>query len=345
MAGASGMLENKFTKKKGSDDVPVDACKGWVDSCEFCDKRFNKWAEIDDETVDKIPEKPGALMVSLKNKNITEVVSLNVHLTNIQKLAMTKIDEIKEAVSDKKSKATKSTILVRWLNFNKGDKDICTLCAHWYNNGVLPKFNAAWPGLDILEESEHLVFSKFHQKWCYPKKEAVWKKPKPQSTKSVDVVKRCNWFEPCEICDLYFTPWKSLTDVVDNNLAPCDYGVYMLSAVCGKKREVVYICFDSKNIIVSIKDNIDMRHKWLASALKRDKFANRNATPEVRWMVFKDINSDNACLLYAHWLNADTIPAFNHELPGGRVLDMNKNFVYQTSSKKWCFETDTFKQA
>jgi len=82
--------------------------------------------------------------------------------------------------------------------------------------------------------------------------------------------------------------------------------------------------------------------------LKNDKYENKNANLEVRWVLINDVDSDNSCFLYAHWFNADTYPEHNtlyHPLPGENSLNKNKHFVYRVNDKKWFYEIEVFKQA
>ncbi|GIX82137.1 uncharacterized protein CEXT_374791 [Caerostris extrusa] len=152
---------------------------GWTDPCDFCDKRFGKWLEANEETVHKIPTKPGILLVGLMQKNSVEFVDITIDKYDIQKLAYDRVDHAKEQVADKKTKVTKSVVVCRWMIFKvSDDKDVTSLCAHWYNNGVLPKFLNSWPGLDILEKTDKLTFSEELHKWCYPKKDAFGRNPR-----------------------------------------------------------------------------------------------------------------------------------------------------------------------
>lgn len=334
--------------KKGGNDVPVDACKGWQDTCEYCDKRFGEWINVTEteDIYEKIPEKPGFFMVALKNKNNIEVVSILYNEKNIQKAATAKMDDVKEEKSNKKSKATKAIMLVRWMVIKKpDDKENSVLCAHWINNGVLPRFTTQWPGLNLLEKSEAVVFSKQLQKWCYPQKNPTWRKPKPPPSKTIEEIAKCD-LESCEICDSYFSKWKLFSDVTENDLAPEDNGIVMFSAVYGKHREVILIPSDRKNVTLSIKSTIKnyTDAKWL---LREKKFEGKNPRLEVRWMVVKDINCDNSCLMYAHWLNADKWPLHNGPhmpLPGEELLSRNKHFVYRNNDKKWFYETEALKK-
>lgn len=346
MAGSHKDSDTEYVLKKGGDDVPVDACKSWTDPCEYCGKRFGKWIPVDEEVYGKIPEKPGFFMIALKNKNIEEVVSLLFDPTNIQKIAVDSMDDIKKQISNKKNKASKSEMLVRWMAVKKvDDKENSVLCAHWCNNGIMPKFMLSWPGMKLLEESEYLTFSKYMQKWCYAKKDPVWRKSKQTSSKITEEVKKCS-FESCEICDSYFKTWKSLSEVEEKDLAPEDYGLIMFSIVFGKCREVVLISSDKSKVITNIKDAVKKYSVNEHNYLQHEKFAKKNARSEVRWMITKDVDGDNACFLYAHWFNADKCPMFNYDqMPGERSLDKNKHFVVRNQDKKWMYEVEAFKQA
>ncbi|GIY59411.1 hypothetical protein CEXT_444871 [Caerostris extrusa] len=156
---------------KNEPEIVVAPCQGWSDPCEFCDKRFGNWLEANKETIAKIPTKPGIFTIGLKHKNSVELVDISIDKYDIQKLAYDRIDHAKERVADKKSKSTKSVVMCRWMTFKMSDdKDVTSLCAHWYNNGVLPKFLNSWPGSNILEKTDKFVFSNELQKWCYPKR-------------------------------------------------------------------------------------------------------------------------------------------------------------------------------
>ncbi|XP_054724668.1 uncharacterized protein LOC129234653 [Uloborus diversus] len=332
------------SKVKGTDESPVAPCRGWVEDCEFCDKRFTAWVAFDEEVMDKIPDKPGAFMIALKNKNETEVVMLLLNMINVQPQAHESIEAIKEQIADKRSKSSKATIMLRWMVMKKGDdKDVCVLCAHWHNNGVLPKFMTKWPGLDMLKRSTNLVFSDALQKWCYPKKNPTWRKPKPPSSKVVEVVEKCDWFQSCEMCESTFSAWKTVSDVVRNDLAPNEFGIFVVSVLCGKKREVVYIAYDEKDIKVNLKSTIKSRHGWIETIAKNKKFVNQNPKMQVRWALLKDVDTDNCCFLYAHWLNVDTQPMLSVSRPGEEILAKNKHFVKRENDKKWCYEIETLK--
>ncbi|GFS55476.1 uncharacterized protein NPIL_559721 [Nephila pilipes] len=333
-----------YASKKESED-PVAPCQGWVDPCEFCDKRFGNWVEANEETLAKIPTKPGIFMVGLLNKNVTEVVDIVLDTYDVQKVAYNSVTHAKDTIADKKSKFTKSVIQCRWMTFkHSGDKDVTSLCAHWYNNGVLPKFINSWPGLDILEKTENLMFSDYLKKWCYPKKDAFWRKPKSTPTKVVEIVQGCNWTEPCEVCDNSFSNWKKIEDVIANDLAPETSGIFMVAVNYGKTREVINIYYDAENIKVSnIRQSLEKFNKSMSYVLRNKKFANRNPFFQVRWMEMKDTDNDNCCFLYAHWLNADSMPMLNHKMLGEQIVDRNKHFVIRSHDKKWCYEIDVLK--
>lgn len=346
MAGIFKDSETEYVLKKGENDVPVDACKGWIEPCEYCDKRFSEWIEINDDVYEKIPVKPGFFMIALKNKSVTEVVSILYEKSNVQDIAVTEVDKIKEQISNKKSKYTKSAVLVRWMVMKKTtDKENSILCAHWVNNGILPKFLTSWPGQKLLEESEAVVFSKKIQKWCYPQKNPTWRKSKPPPPKNVEQVTKCN-LESCEICDSYFSKWQLVSDVVEKDLAPSDQGIIMFSAAYGKCREVVLIRCNPKTVVLPIKSTIKDYYRNEKYFLRDKKFEGKNARFEVRWMPLKDVDSDNSCFMYAHWFNADRWPMHNAShmpLPGETSLNKNKHFVYRTNDKKWFYETETLK--
>ncbi|KAG8180109.1 hypothetical protein JTE90_027888 [Oedothorax gibbosus] len=346
MAKSKGGLCTVLTTSKQEEaEIAVNACQGWVDPCEFCDKRFNSWEEVSEELLEKIPTKPGIFEIALKNKGTTEVVLIVLEKTDIQKHAFVSIDRIKDQVADKKSKATKSSILFRWMIFkNPNDKDVLNLCAHWQNNGVLPKQTDAWPGTDILRNTDALVFSDKLQKWCYPKKDAYWKKSKAPPSKLVEVIEGCDWTKPCEICDVNFSKWMKLEDVVANDLAPDEPGLFMVSVCVGKDVEVVDIRYDPDGIKLNIKNALQNCHKSYGHVLKNKKFVHRDPTLKVRWTQFRDADSDNCCYLYAHWINSGSLPMMTYALPGDKVLDKNKNFVVRSVDKKWCYEIDAFKQ-
>jgi len=328
--------------KKGGNEVLVEPCKGWIDPCEYCDKRFNKWLSVDEEIYEKIPDKPGFFMIGLKNKSSMEIVSMLYDEANIQKSAIPVMDKIRDQISNKKSKSTKSEMLVRWIVIkNKSDKENSVLCAHWANNGMLPKYMTTWPGMHLVENNDALMFSKYLQKWCYSKKDPVWRKAKPPPSKTVEEVKKCTLLSSCEVCDLYFTPWKNLSHVIENNMAPNENGLVLLSIVYGKNREVVDIPCNKSTVLVNIKNTVTSFSNNEHGYLKHKKFENRNARSEVRWMVTKDSESDNACFIYAHWLNADTKPLLKHDdMPGERELDKNKHFVLRSQDRKWMYEIE-----
>jgi len=285
-------------------------------------------------------------MIALKNKNSTEIVSMLYEEVNIQKSVIPVMDKIRDQISNKKSKSTKSEMLVRWIVTKKeSDKENSVLCAHWANNGMLPKYMTTWPGMHLAEKNDALMFSKYLQKWCYSKKDPVWRKAKPPPSKTVEEVKKCT-LQSCEVCDSYFTPWRSLSDVIDNNRAPEENGLVLLSIVYGKNREVVDIPSDKSTVFVNIKSTVMVFSKKEHVYLRDKKFEKRNARLEVRWMVTKDAEGDNACFLYAHWLNADTKPMFNYGyMPGEKELDKNKHFVLRSQDRKWMYEVEAFKQA
>lgn len=338
--------------KRGGSDYPIDACKGWFDPCDYCDKRFCEWMPTGDDIYEKIPETPGFFMIALKNKNITEVVAILYSQNNLQKVSISKIDRIKEQISNKKMKATKSEILVRWLALKEaGDKDSVMLCCHWNNTGILPRFSTAWPGQKLMEESEDVVFSKQIQKWYYPQKNPVWRKEKAPPSKNFEEVQKCN-FQSCGICDDYFTPWESISDVVAQNQAPDDTGLVMISAVYGKNREVLEISSERNNVVKSIKCTIENVNKNSSSYLSSSKFGDKNAFLQVRWSNMRNIDNDNACFLFAHFQNAEKWPKFNADCStfgnnelGEQSLDKNRHFVLRTKDKKWCYEREALKKA
>ncbi|GFY44963.1 uncharacterized protein TNIN_456171 [Trichonephila inaurata madagascariensis] len=340
------MPSGNFSSKKET-DILVAPCQGWADPCEFCDKRFGKWVESNEENIPKIPTKPGIFIVGLKSKNSTEVVDIIIDEHDIQKQAYDCIDRVYERVADKKSKITKSVVLFRWMTFKqKTDKDVISLCAHWYNNGVLPKYLNSWPGLNLLQQTDSLMFSDELQKWCYPKKDAFWRKPKSMPPKVVEVVKSCNWTGPCEVCDAYFGKWKSLEDVCVNEKAPDTLGIYIIALSYGKVRELVDICFHWENIKFNIKQSIENYYKrdrnWTLGRYKhlRDK----DPVFQVRWMEMKDtVSNENCCFLYAHWLNAAPNPLMS-SLPGEKILEKNERFLVRIPDKKWCYEIEFYKQ-
>ncbi|GFW01971.1 uncharacterized protein TNCV_1148511 [Trichonephila clavipes] len=338
------MPSSNFSSKKET-DIPVAPCQGWADPCEFCDKRFGKWVESNEENIPKIPTKPGIFIVGLKSKNSTEVVDIIIDEHDIQKQAYNSIDRVYERVADKKSKITKSVVLLRWMTF-KQKTDVIGLCAHWYNNGVLPKYLNSWPGLNLLQQTDSLMFSNELQKWCYPKKDAFWRKPKSMPPKVVEVVKSCKWTEPCEVCDAYFGKWKSLEDVCVNEKAPDTTGIYIIALSYGKVRELVDICFHWENIKLNIKENIENYYKrntyWTLGRYKHLK--DKDPVFQVRWMEMKDtVSNENCCFLYAHWLNTASNPLIS-SLPGEKILEKNEHFLVRIPDKKWCHEIEFYKQ-
>lgn len=335
---------SEFVSKKGENESPVDACKSWVDPCDFCDKRFGEWIYVNDDVQEKIPERPGFFMTALRNKNVTEIVNILHDQTNIRKAALSKMNRIREQISDRKNKATKSVMFARWMIVkDNDDKENSILCAHWRNNGVLPKLLTTWPGQRLIEKNENLVFSNQSQKWCYRQKNPIWRKPKPPPSKNTEEVTRCN-FQSCEICDSYFTPWKNLTDVIQNNSAPNRDGLVMLSVVTGKNRNVLVVNSHRKNTVVPIKSTVKDLQEKEDNYLK--EYINKNPKLEIRWMIMEDVDSDNSCFLYAHWLNADKWPRYNYAhypLPGETSLNKNKHFIFHTNDKKWFYEIEAFK--
>ncbi|CAL1289920.1 unnamed protein product [Larinioides sclopetarius] len=337
------MPQCNFSAKKENDAIPVDACQGWINPCIFCDKRFGEWIETTEENLAKIPTKPGIFEMAFKSKNSTEIVSIILDSHDIQKSAYESVDCAKEIIADKKSKVTKTVIFCRWMVFKQSnDKNIIILCAHWFNNGVLPKFHKSWPGLDILQTTESLTFSNKLQKWCYPRKETFWKKPKQLPTKLVEVVKACNWSQPCELCDAYFTKWKRVEDVIANDKAPDTDGIFMLALCCEQKLEVIEIVF-GPDILTNIKRGLEASYNYRKYLLKRKNYTSKKPFLVVRWMELKDPKSDNSCFLYAHWLNSDSRPIYR-SVPGVEMVKDNKHFVSRTHDKKWCYEIDIFKQ-
>ncbi|GFS76352.1 uncharacterized protein NPIL_194161 [Nephila pilipes] len=341
-----GMPSGNYSEKK-ENDVPVAPCQGWADPCEFCDKRFGKWVESNEENIPKIPTKPGIFLVGLKNKNSTQIVDIIIDEHDIQKQAYNSIDRISERVADKKSKITKSVVLFKWMTFQqKTDKDVISLCAHWYNNGVLPKYLNSWPGLNILQQTDSLMFSNDLQKWCYPKKEAFWRKPKSMPMKTVEVVKGCDWTQSCEVCEAYFGKWKSLEDIFVKDQAPNTSGILMIALSYGKVREVLHICFEGENIKINIKDSIEKyyRDNKRLSHWKYEQHRDKNPVFEVRWMEIKErVKSENCCFLFAHWLNAASNPLIC-SLPGEKVLEKKERFLIRNQDKKWCYEIEFYKQ-
>lgn len=344
IASSKKGLETEYVAKKDGSDNPVDICKGWFDPCEYCDKRFGEWISVDEDVYEKIPEKPGFFMVALKNKNITEVVSISYHQENIQKVAIPEMDKIKDQVSNRKMKTTKSAMLVRWMVLKKvGEKDSVLLCCHWNNNGVLPKHQTSWPGQSLMGESEVVFFSTQIQKWCYKQKNPVWKKEKAPPIKNTEEVQKCN-FQKCDICDSFFTSWKPISEVIEEDLAPNENGLVMLSVVYGKKREILDFCSMGDAIVTPIKSTVIGYEKSEGRYIK--KFANKNATLQVRWAVIKNINSDDSCFLFAHFHNAEEWPTtIEHykRFNGESALNRNKNFVFRQNDKKWWYVTETFK--
>lgn len=336
----------EFASKKGENDFPVDACKGWLSSCVYCDRRFCDWIAVSDDIQEKIPEGPGFFMTALKNKTTTEVVNILYDQTNIQKTALAKMNSIREKISDRKSKATKSVMMVRWMIVKDiHDKENAILCAHWNNSGSLPKFLTKWPGQNLMETNDTIVFSKQTQKWCYRQKNPVWRKPKPPPPRNTEEVAKCS-FQSCEICDSYFTPWKRLAEVVDKDAAPSRQGLVMLSVVMGRNRTVLVIKSHPKNVVLPIKSAIAELQRSEGSFLK--EFVNKNPELEVRWMVLADVDCDNSCFLYAHWLNADAWPPHNFihsPLPGEMSLNKNKHFIFHTKDKKWFHEIESLKSS
>ncbi|GFU03362.1 uncharacterized protein NPIL_394611 [Nephila pilipes] len=341
-----GMPSGNYSAKKES-DIPVAPCQGWADPCEFCDKRFGKWVESNEENIPKIPTKPGIFMLGLKSKNSTEVVDIIINEHDLQKQAYNSIDHIHGRIADKKSKITKSVVLFRWVTFQqKTDKDVINLCAHWYNNGVLPKFLNSWPGLNVLQETDSLVFSKELQKWCYPKKDAFWRKPKTMPAKVVEVVNGCNWTQPCEVCDAYFGKWKSLEDVFLKDQAPNSSGIFMIGLRYGNVRKVVDICFHREDIKINILESIERYYKRNTrfNQWKYKHALDKNPVYEVRWMEIKTgVDSENCCFLFAHWLNAASRPLMS-SLPGEKVLEKNERFLIRYHDKKWCYEVEFYKE-
>ncbi|GFX18652.1 uncharacterized protein TNCV_3311131 [Trichonephila clavipes] len=336
-----------YSSKKEK-EILVAPCQGWADPCEFCDKRFCKWVESNEENISKVPTKPGIFIVGLKNKSSTEAVDIIIDEHDIQKQAYNSIDRVYDRVADKKSKITKSVVHFRWMTFqHKNEKDVLSLCAHWYNNGVLPKYLTAWPGLNLLKQTDTLMFSNELQKWCYPKKDAFWRKPKSMPAKVVEVANSCNWTEPCEICDAYFGKWKSLGDVVANHKAPDSNGIFMIALCYGKVREVAHIVFHSSDIKFNIKKCIENYNaNSMRRGLWRYQHLKKVSDPvfQVRWMEIQgSVNSDNCCFLYAHWLNTGSRPIVI-SLPGEEILVKNERFIVRMLDEKWCYEIEFYKQ-
>ncbi|GIX98008.1 hypothetical protein CDAR_297541 [Caerostris darwini] len=190
------------------------------------------------------------------------------------------------------------------------------------------------------------MFSEELQKWCYPKKDTFWKKPKAMPSKLVEVVESCNWFKACDVCDRYFSEWLKLDDVVANDLAPNTTGIYMIAVLYGKEREVVNIYYGQNDIKVNIKESLENYSKSMDYVLRNKKFVNKSPCFQVRWTEFKEADNDNCCFLYAHWLNTDKpIPLMNYKIPGEEAVEKNKHFVIRTHDKKWCYEVDVLKQS
>ncbi|CAL1274647.1 unnamed protein product [Larinioides sclopetarius] len=330
-----------FSAKKESDLSPVDPCQGWINPCEFCDRRFGDWINADEESLAKVPSNPGIFQMAFKRKNILEIVNIILHPDDIQKVAYETIDEAKEHIGDKKFKVTKTLILFRWIIFKINDKDIAVLYAHWHNNGVLPRFLKSWPGLNILQKTDSLTFSDKLQKWCYTKKEPFWKKPKQQSAKLLEVVKKCKWAEPCEICDTYFTKYERLDKVIANHKAPNSVGLYEVAVCFGQKvnRILIEYCLDK---LLNIKNDLEGYRFW-NDILRREENNKKNAFLQVRWIELRSPVNDNSCFLYAHFLNGD-YDGKNYLLKGEKILEKNKHFVRRNHDNKWYFVLNDFKE-
>ncbi|GBM16871.1 hypothetical protein AVEN_272105-1, partial [Araneus ventricosus] len=80
-----GVYVDYSTKKEVED--PVAPCQGWVDPCEFCDKRFGNWMDANEENIAKIPTKSGIFMIGLSHKNTVEVVDIVLDTTDLQRVA------------------------------------------------------------------------------------------------------------------------------------------------------------------------------------------------------------------------------------------------------------------
>ncbi|KAF8787562.1 uncharacterized protein LOC129972298 [Argiope bruennichi] len=330
-----------FSFKKESDLSPVDPCQGWVNPCEFCDRRFGQWIDADEENLAKVPTKPGIFQMAFKSKNTTEIVSITLDTDDVQKVAYETVDKAKELIADKKSKVTKTVILCRWMVFKKGnDKDIAVLYAHWHNYDVLPKLLKSWPGLDSLQKTDSLTFSDRLQKWCYPKKDTFWKKPKQQPAKLVEVVKQCKWTEPCEICDAYFTKWERLDDVIARHKSPDSTGIYELAVFYGEKvdRAEIDYCLEKP---YTIKKELE-RYRYWKDYLRKKEYANKNAFLQVRWIELRSPESDNSCFLYAHLFNGDPEPK-EYSQKGEEILEKNKRFICRIQDSKWCYVLEDFK--
>ncbi|KAF8786411.1 hypothetical protein HNY73_008131 [Argiope bruennichi] len=332
--------------KSERDIVPVAACRGWTDTCDFCDRRFGDWIDATEEHLAKIPTKQGILQIALKSKNVTETVNIILDCKDLQKRAYESVNDIKYIIADKKSKFSKSVIVYRWLTFNEGHEKILILCAHWYNNGVLPRFVKCWPGLGILQKTNCLTFSEQSQQWCYPKKDAFWKKPKPLPTKSVEVIKSCTLTRSCEICDAFFSEWQRLDEVIIEDKAPYAAGIYMLALSCEEHFEIVEIGH-GPHVVINIKKSLDKYYYARSQILRRPEYIRRNdAFLLVRWMKLKNPESESCCYLYAHWLNTGIkeLTCIGKKLPGKELLEKIKHFVIRTYDNKWCYETEVFKQ-
>ncbi|GBN54599.1 hypothetical protein AVEN_41702-1 [Araneus ventricosus] len=330
-----------YAMKNERNVVPVDPCPGWVNPCDFCDRRFGDWIDASEDYLAKIPTRCGIFQIAFKSKNAIEIMNIILHSNDVQKAAYETVDDAKEIIADKKSKFSKTVIVCRWMIFKKvSGKDIAVQCAHWYNNGVLPKFLKSWPGLDILHKTDCLTFSEKLQKWCYPKKETFWKKPKPMTTKSVEVIKSCTFAESCEICDASFSEWERLDDVIANDTAPYAAGIYMLAVCCRQKVEVVEIGHGPR-IVINIKKSLDRHYYPRSQILKRPEYFRKNAYLLVRWMKFKNPESENCCYVYSHWLNAGKSSCHQYQ---ERKYWKNQTVCYPTYDNKWCYETDVFKQ-
>lgn len=284
-------------------------------------------------------------MIALKSKNRTEVVCIVYEKLNLQRCATATINKIKEHISNKENKASKSRILVRWMiTKSEENKENITLCAHWYNNGTLPRFTKSWPGEKFLCKNEALDFSEQLQKWFYQKKSPIWQKTKSPPSKIMQEVKRCN-LQNCEVCDEFFPAWKSVADAVANNLASEGKGLVVFSAVADENREIVQIASGKHRIRVDIKTTVEQFYFDKCYDVRAAKFKNKNTRYEVRWISPPDSRSDEMCFLYAHWFNADKRPVFNSShMPGGNILSKNKNFVQRIPDNKWLYQIKVLKE-
>ncbi|CAL1279457.1 unnamed protein product, partial [Larinioides sclopetarius] len=80
--------------------VPVNPCSGWVNSCDFCDRRFGDWIDASEENLAEIPTTYGIFQLAFKSKNSIEITNIILHPNDVQKAAYETVDDAKATIAD-----------------------------------------------------------------------------------------------------------------------------------------------------------------------------------------------------------------------------------------------------